>query len=274
MTNPYGQPPYGQQPGGYGQQPQQPYGQPGQQPYGQPQPGQPPYGQPSGGFPAAQPYGQPVSPPYGQPSGGFQQPGQMPPYGVPGGYPGQQPGMGGGQAYGSMPGQAHILVPGSQIQFPGSPPLVLATMGSRFLARIVDGLIVGIPVAIIYFVLLFAVVSSGGGFWIELLISPLLAIAYVLYEGFMLSARGATVGKNVAGIRLVTQQSVASQQAGIGGGPAFTRIATMILPGIVPCIGSLVAFLMIISPFFDEQARQGWHDKAAKTYAISTKPMY
>ncbi len=57
--NPYGQDPYGQQPGQgpYGQQPGQ---QPGQNPYGQPAYGQPPYGQP--------PYGQP---PYGQPGYGY-----------------------------------------------------------------------------------------------------------------------------------------------------------------------------------------------------------
>jgi uncharacterized RDD family membrane protein YckC len=46
MTDPYGQPSFGQQPGG-------------QQPFGQPQPGQPPYGQPT-------PYGQQA--PFGQPA--------------------------------------------------------------------------------------------------------------------------------------------------------------------------------------------------------------
>ncbi|UQS23512.1 RDD family protein [Amycolatopsis thermalba] len=239
-----------------------PYGQPGQPPYGQyPQTGQQPYGQPSGGF--QQPYGQP----------GYPQPGypQSPAYGMPQGHPGQPP-------YGRippMPGQAHIVVPGSQIQFPHTPPLVLATMGSRFLARIVDGLIIAVPLMILVLVLQLAVLAGDPGtWWIFLLFLPLTSLSVLVYEGTMLATRGATVGKNVAGIRIVTEQSAGQPGAGIGGGPAFTRLATMVLPGLIPCIGGLVELLVVLSPFFDEQARQGWHDKAAKTYAISTKALY
>ncbi|GHE93167.1 RDD family protein [Amycolatopsis deserti] len=248
MTNPYDQ-------------------QPGQQPYGQyPQTGQQPYGQPSGGF--QQPYPQP-----GYPQSGYPQPGypQSPAYGMPQGHPGQPP-------YGRvppMPGQAHIVVPGSQIQFRHTPPLVLATMGSRFLARVVDGLIIGVPLTILVLILQLAVLAGDPDtWWIFFLFLPLTSLSVLVYEGTMLATRGATVGKNVAGIRVVTEQSAGQPGAGIGGGPAFTRLATMVLPGLIPCIGGLVELLVVLSPFFDEQARQGWHDKAAKTYAISTKAMY
>lgn len=241
MTNPYGQ----QQP--YGQQyPQQPYGQPG--------PGQ-------GTYPQGQTYGAPQGHP-GQP---YRQPayGQAPYGAVPYG------------AMPPMPGMAHVVVPGSQIQFSHTPPLVLATMGSRFLARLVDGLIIGVPVGILFAILQFAVVAGGPDtLWVALLIMPLASVSMLVYEGTMLATRGATVGKNVAGIRLVTQQSAGQPGAGIGGGPAFTRLATMMLPGLIPCLGGVVTLLVNLSPFFDEQARQGWHDKAAKTYAISTKPLY
>ncbi|WP_027931578.1 RDD family protein [Amycolatopsis thermoflava] len=250
MTNPYGQPP-------------------GQQPYGQyPQTGPQPYGQPSGGF--QQPYGQP-----GQPQPGY------PAYGPPQGYPGQpqygQPAYGQPQYAGipPMPGQAHIVVPGSRIQFRHTPPLVLATMGSRFLARVVDGLIIGVPLTILVLILQLAVLAGDPStWWIFLLFLPLTSLSVLVYEGVMLATRGATVGKNVAGIRIVTEQSAGQPGAGIGGGPAFTRLATMVLPGLIPCIGGLVELLVVLSPFFDEQARQGWHDKAAKTYAISTKALY
>ncbi|GAB3570068.1 hypothetical protein GCM10027445_22950 [Amycolatopsis endophytica] len=238
MTNPYGQQP--------GQYPQQPYGQPSggfQQPYGQ-YPQTPGYGAPQG-YPAQPPYGQPQ---YGQP-----QYGPIPP----------------------LPGQAHIVVPGSQIQFPHTPPLVLATMGSRFLARVVDGLIIGVPLTILIVILQFAIIAGDpSSWWIFILFLPLTSLSVLVYEGTMLATRGATVGKNVAGIRVVTEQSAGQPGGGIGGGPAFTRLATMVLPGLIPCIGGLVELLVILSPFFDEQARQGWHDKAAKTYAISTKAMY
>ncbi|MBB3665412.1 putative RDD family membrane protein YckC [Prauserella sediminis] len=295
MTNPYNQQPYGQQP--YGQQPgqgQQPYGQQpgqGQQPYGQ-QPGQPygqgapgQYGQPqsggfqqpnpqSGGFqqpgaPGQQPYGQPAP---GQQPFGQQQPYGQQPYGQPGGFPGQQPGgFGSGQM---VAGQARIIVPGAQIQFPNTGPLVLGTMGSRFLARLVDGLIVVLPFAILMMVVQFAVIATDPDlYWILFLLAPLPFIGLVLYEGLMLGSRGATVGKSVAGLRVMTELSSMQQQPGIGSGPAFTRVATQMAPGIIPCIGGLVSLLMNLSPFFDEQARQGWHDKAAKTYVVSTKPV-
>lgn len=273
MTYPYNQPPYGQGQPGQGPPGQQPFGQPQPgQPYGQPQQGQQPgqqppaFGQPSpsGGFPAA-----PGQQPFPQ-SGGFppQQPGQAP--GQPGGpgFPGgPQPGMGP-----RMQGQAQVLVPGSQIRFPHTGPLVLGTMGSRFLARLVDGLIIGLPLGTLFLVIQFALAGTGA-WWVGLIAYPIIAVSMFVYEGVMLSSRGATVGKSVAGLKLVTEQSVTMPEGGTGSGPAFTRMATMFLPGLIPCVGFLASFLMILSPFFDEQARQGWHDKAAKTYVISTKPM-
>ncbi|WP_233345922.1 RDD family protein [Saccharomonospora iraqiensis] len=162
-------------------------------------------------------------------------------------------------------------MPGSQIQFAHSGPLVLGTMGSRFLARLVDGLIIGLPLGTLFLIVQFALLGPEE-WWVTLIFYPIMAAAMLVYEGVMLSSRGATVGKSVAGLKLVTEQSVTTA-GGPGSGPAFTRMATMFLPGLIPCIGGLVSILMILSPFFDEQARQGWHDKAAKTYVISTKPM-
>jgi len=104
MSEPYGQPPYGQQPSPYGQQP--PYGQygqppmPGQPPYGQygqpPMPGQPPYGQygqpPMPGQPPYGQYGQPPMPgqPYA-PQSPMPMQGQPPPGYVPPTEPPQNP---------------------------------------------------------------------------------------------------------------------------------------------------------------------------------------
>src|SRR5690606_38910709 len=235
MTNPYNQNPYGQQP--YGQ-PQPGQGQyPGPQSGGFPQqnPGQQNPGQQnpqSGGFqqqgvPGQQPYGQPYGQQqYGQQPYGQQQYGQQP-YGQPGGFPGQQPGgFGSGQM---VAGQARIIVPGAQIQFPNTGPLVLGTMGSRFLARVVDGLIIGLPFGILMMILQFAVVASDPDmWWISLIVAPLSSIAMILYEGLMISTRGATVGKSVAGLRVVTELSATHGTAAVGSGTSFTRIAVMI----------------------------------------------
>jgi len=255
----YGQqPPYGQQPQtpppgfnqpGYGAQPQQPY-DPNQQQYGQ---ASPPYGTPQ------QPYGQ-------QPYGGQQ-------YGQP--YGGQQMGAGSGLDY---------------IQLPGLGAVRLASMGQRFLARVVDALIVGIPFVILYMIIGAAFASSaansiqidpetgqvvgggagflGGSLTIFLLAPLIFIVLQILYEVSMIATRGATLGKQVAGVKVIREYD--GQVPGWGG--AFTRWGVMVAPAIVPCLGGLWVLLCELSPFFDNQGRrQGWHDKAAKTIVTATK---
>lgn len=238
----------------------QPLGRQGQQFFGQMQGGAP-HASPAGGFHG--PYGQQPFAPLGGPP---QQPGQS--HGAPGGISGPQ------YAVGPMfPGQARVIVPGVQIQFPHTGPLVLGTMGSRFLARLIDGFLVTVPVWGLALGL-HAILPKPYMWWALWLVIPAQPIAMWLYESMMISVRGATVGKSVAGLRVVTAHSNGQPGSGIGHGPAFTRGATMILPGLVPILGQFVTLLTVLSPFFDEQAKQGWHDKAARTYVISTKPMY
>ncbi|MBV9846052.1 MAG: RDD family protein, partial [Kutzneria sp.] len=144
-TPPSGTDPQGQQPAE-----QQP---PGQQPAGQqtPPPGfdQPGYGQ-------QQPYGQPG---YGQPGYGQQQPYGQPAYGQ---QPYGQPGYGqpayGQQPYG-QPGYGQPAAPGyglDYVQLPGVGTVRIASMGQRFLARLLDWLIVGIPTGIVAVIILIA----------------------------------------------------------------------------------------------------------------------
>lgn len=150
----YEQQRYGQQPPPYGQPP---YEQPGyaQQP--------PPYGQPPG-------YEQQQ---YGQPPGYAQQP---PPYGQPPGYA-QQP-YGQQQGYGQAYGQA-------QQQYAG--------VGVRFLAVLIDGIILGVVGGLLSFV--FRNAPGLGGSFVGIL-----AIAYFIV---MEATQGATIGKMALGLRVV-----------------------------------------------------------------------
>jgi uncharacterized RDD family membrane protein YckC len=255
--------PYGQQPDPYGQQPGQgtPPGGFGQQP-----------GTPPGGFGQPGPYGQQPYP---------QQPGYPPPPN-----PGQQtPGYG-------QPGAAGLQyrAGGIYAEIPSLGLVPVGSMGNRFLARLVDGLVVGLPLAIIYGIISSIstasavkkaqeavqngadpnVVSSSvfsgliGTFALLGLLSLVLTAGY---EISMIALRGATLGKQVAGLRVVSE---ATGQAP-GWGSAFGRWGTMFGPMIVPCLGPLITLLVEISPFFDEQRRQGWHDRAAHTVVISTR---
>jgi len=137
-----------------------------QQRYGQQPPNaQPPYEQ-------QQPNAQ-QPPPYGQPPGYAQQP---PPYGQPPGYA-QQP-YGQQQGYGQAYGQA-------QQQYAG--------VGVRFLAVLIDGIILGVVGGLLSFIFRNAPGLGGG-------IVGILAIAYFIV---MEATRGATLGKMALGLRVV-----------------------------------------------------------------------
>ncbi len=274
--NPYGQPgatppgqpgQYGQQPGQpgqYGQQPGQPGGQPGQPGYGQQpgqggQPGQPGYGQPQ--------YGQqPGQPGYGQPQYG-QQPGQ-PGYGQPGGYPQ-------GPDYGQVAQAQSGLV-----QIPGMGTVKVATIGSRALARIIDSVILGIIVTILYVLFLGGVAASAsstnddgtlsdggmaGVFGSFFAFVGLTAVVTIGYELVMIAIKGQTVGKMIMGIKVVL--SANGQVPGFG--PSFMRWLLPIIGSFICGIGEILVYL---SPLFDSSGRaQGWHDKAANTLVIGLR---
>nr|WP_183786628.1 RDD family protein [Prauserella sediminis] len=148
-------------------------------------------------------------------------------------------------------------------------------MGSRFVARLVDAAILVIPAGAGFVGLLLAVVVHQPRlWWTLLLIAPATLIVWFGYEGLSIGLCGATVGKTVAGLRVVTARSAAAQRGGPGVGAGMARAAMLLLPGLVPCLGGFITVLVSVSPFFDEFARQGWPDKAAGTYVVSTKPVH
>lgn len=303
-TEPYGQQPpvygqqptepYGQQPPAYGQQPNGPYGQ---QPAGYGQPNA--YGQQQAAYGQPDPYGQQPSafgqpPTYGQPDAYGQQPsfggqpgygeqsspaaGNLPPYEQPTNYLPQppQPPQYGQQGFG-QPGygaaQPGYGAPGEMVNIPGVGQFKLAGTADRFLARLIDGLIVFVPTFI-----LLMIVGIGGGLapgdpgemlgrqFAYALVAGVISVGY---EVGMLSAKGATVGKNVMKIRVVTAQTAAMPVGtGLGGSPALARWATLVLPGMLCCLWEPLCGLSFL---FDNNAKQGWHDKAAKTYVLSNQ---
>src|SRR5664280_868278 len=187
--SPYAAPPAGQpapmdapyaQPSG-----PQPSSQPpsGQQPSGQPPSGQPPYGQPAYGqsqYPPS-PYGQP---PYGQPQYG------QPQFGAAGHTPGALTGL---------------------VDIPGRGPVKLATTGQRVLARVADFVIVGVVIVLLLAVGLGSLAGSTdangnpGSIGVASFLSTLLLILVVAlaYEVVLVAIRGATLGKQLVGIKVV-----------------------------------------------------------------------
>lgn len=254
---PYGQPyPQAGQPQPYSQSGPQPYGQPGQPQYGQPDQSGQQYGQ-------QQPYGQPGQPgqpypqgapqdPYGQQQ--FGQPGSGQPYGQPqDAYGQQQFGQPGQPGYGQTPpafGQPPFGQPGFGMAQP-------ADLGIRIGARLIDGVIVGIPGGILYTVINFTMHSLIA----SLLGSFLFGIIGVAYYILMEATQGATFGKKILGLRVL----------GPNGAPrpdyqqAFMRNLYLVC-NLIYCIGQLAALVMVIVMMVSiEQSpiKQGWHDRLA-----------
>lgn len=177
--------------------------------------------------------------------------------------------------YPGDPDAAQIVTPGAWIRFPESGPLVLATMGRRFLARLIDGLVIGVPATVVFIGLLVGVVvPEPRRWWILLFVVPGAILVAWVYEGLLIGLRGATVGKRAVGVRVVTRRAAALGKAGPGLGVGLARAAVVTLPGLLPCVGWFVTVLVSVSPFFDEMARQGWQDKAVGAYVISTEPVH
>jgi uncharacterized RDD family membrane protein YckC len=207
-----------------------PPGSPGDQPWTnpgggapQPPPGQPQYGQPQYGQPAG---GPPQAPQYGQPAGG---PPTAPQYSQP-------PAGAWGSAYD-----------------PSAPE-----WWRRLLARIVDGIIVGIVGTVIGLALGGSYSATNYGDQLKLTIPTY--VLYFLYDWFQHARWGQTIGK-----RLLNTKVVRIDGGPITQGEAAVRSAVYTLIPIVPCLGAIFGLLNALWLLWDKPYRQCLHDKAAHT---------
>ncbi|WP_133897919.1 RDD family protein [Streptomyces sp. KS 21] len=217
-----------------------------------------PYGPPPGGGPPPPP---PPGGPYGGGAGGA---------GGGGGYPPPPPPYGGGgDAYGGG---------GMPDPLAGMPPL--ADTGRRLVARVIDLIIVSVPLALIRWALdgdFYQVntdkgedVSDAVNGWyvgsglVFLLIS---IVAYVGYDWWFTKSNGQTPGKKWMRMRvaMLNDGSVPTSKA------SLARAATLWLPWLVCCLcGCLWPIVLFISVLVDKPYQQGLHDKAAKTVVVRT----
>ncbi|OKK07623.1 hypothetical protein AMK26_00560 [Streptomyces sp. CB03234] len=217
---------------------------------------------------------QPPPAPPPPPSGGGGPYGGQGPYGGGGPYDGG-PGGGpygggpGGGPYGGGPGGG----PYGADPLAGMPPL--ADSGRRVLARLIDWVIVVVPLALIGIPFdIYGKVSdeadvadvwqtNDGGQWVFQLIS---IVAYVAYDTLMTTKKnGQTVGKRLLGMRvaMLNDGSVPGTNA------ALTRAIVLWLPALI-CCACLWPLLLLILILVDKPYKQGLHDKAAKTVVVST----
>jgi Predicted membrane protein/domain len=141
---------------------------------------------------------------------------------------------------------------------PGPP----ADLGTRFLARLIDGGITLIPLVCAGLIVSATENAQGepspGAIFIAL---PAYA-AVILYEWVMLAASGQTFGKRIMKIKVVRVDG-----RPLGWAAAFARVYVQVFVSMVSCgIGGL---LFVLSPLFDSSPwKRGWPDQLASSVVI------
>ncbi|MEV8587986.1 RDD family protein [Streptomyces sp. NPDC051180] len=214
-------------------------------PGGPPPEGPPPGGPPPGGPP---PGGPPPGSPYGSPYDNMPPP--PPPYGSPygGGYGGADP-------------------------LAGMPPL--AESGRRILARLIDWLIIAIPLAVIGipFDVYERATRDGNDFGdtvnsfnggSQLVFQLITIVAFVAYDTVMVAKNGQTLGKKWLKLRVAMLNDGSTPPMS----QSLLRAVVLWLPALI-CCACLWPLLLLILILVDKPYKQGLHDKAAKTVVVS-----
>ncbi|GHJ90553.1 hypothetical protein SNE510_00720 [Streptomyces sp. NE5-10] len=217
---------------------------------------QPPPGPP----PDDDPFGKrPQEPPQGPPPGSPPPPGPPPPgnpYGSP--YPPPPP-------YGGYGGGC-----GGTDPLSGMPPL--AESGRRILARLVDWLIIAVPLAIIgipFDVYDRATVDgddfqatwTGGG---QIVFQLLTIVAFITYDTVLTAKNGQTVGKRLMKLRVAMLNDGTTPPMS----QSLLRAVVLWLPALI-CCACLWPLLLLVLILVDKPYKQGLHDKAAKTVVVT-----
>jgi uncharacterized RDD family membrane protein YckC len=208
-------------------------------------PGQPGSGDPAGGAGAGGPGGPPPGGAGGQPPGAT------------GGAPAGGPPPGG---YGSSAPQPYGAPPAQPVR--GGVPSGTAGLGARIGARLLDVLIVGIPAAIVLGLVGLGA-GAGGMFGLRnWLWNAIVSILWFGYFVLMESNQGATIGKRLLNLRVVTAD---------GSNPAMDVAAKRniwMLFGLIPFLGGLIGFvavIVIMVTIASDTDNRGYHDQFAGT---------
>ncbi|MFE7574959.1 RDD family protein [Streptomyces sp. NPDC057521] len=198
--------------------------------------------------------------------------------------PGDQPPPSSGSPYGSAPPPPPPYDPGPYGgggPYGGADPLAgmppLAEPGKRILARLIDFLIISIPLYLISLPWggavevsdsngnddvsgVFAQTYSGH----QLLWSLIGLVCYVAYDTYFTHKDGRTLGKRLLKLRVAMLNDGRVPDTGA----AFLRAVVLWLPALLccPCLWWLINIVLM---FTDKPYRQGLQDKAAKTVVVT-----
>jgi uncharacterized RDD family membrane protein YckC len=179
-----------------------------------------------------------------------------------------------GEQPGGVPPPPQGQPPQGQPASPGGAPQAgvgqPADLVTRFLAKLIDWILVGVVLGVIIIPLTIGLAFSGagggmpglGGFSVGGIITSVVMYGLALgYFAFLESNRGQTLGKMLLKLEV---QDAAGNHPPIE--QAFKRNAYMLLP-IIPILGGLAYFVITIYIAVtinnNTATRQGWHDQFA-----------
>jgi uncharacterized RDD family membrane protein YckC len=128
-----------------------------------------------------------------------------------------------------------------------------AGFGPRLLARLIDGVLIGLP--------LFALEAALGFSWTAVVLAGLVGM---VYEVGLIARRGQTVGKRVMGVAVTTSATHELPTL-------FQSFVRWLLPGVAalaPGLFSLLGALIVYLPMFFDPMRRGLHDQLAGTRVV------
>ncbi len=143
---------------------------------------------------------------------------------------------------------------------------VIAEPSQRLVARLVDTLIVGVPIAT-------AAAEMFPRPTAQTVVAPIgFALVFFVYEVVQLALWGRTVGKRLTGIAVVALDGTPLRPD-----QALVRAAIYALPPAarpVPVLNVLLAIGWVVGVglLFEGDHRQALHDRAAGTLVIDTRP--
>jgi len=153
--------------------------------------------------------------------------------------------------------------------YPVQPFWDYALWGNRAIGYLIDALLVGVGMALLYFVIggFLATISGLGGHGIGgamccalLLCFPLAMLLVGLYNSvYLISQRGYSIGQGVVHVKVVDANGRFLSQ-----GTAFLRLLVRVLMAFI----FVLHVLDMLWPLWDER-RQTLHDKAVGCYVIN-----
>jgi uncharacterized RDD family membrane protein YckC len=182
-------------------------------------------------------------------------------------------------ALGTPPGQLSPVAsgppsPAVSYSTPG-PPLppgaTYAEWADRVVGFLIDMLLVGAGMGVLYFVTLglFATMAglgsslAGGMCCMMILLFPVSTLLVGLFNGvYLVAQRGASIGQGVMNLKVVDVNGNL-----LSTGTAFIRLLARVALGFVPMVGPLLDLLW---PLWDDK-RQTLHDKAVGSFVLKLR---